>query len=172
MNPQEWIELFHTIREKPLSIITGIAVLFFSFRAMMLLRDIKRHQNDERMEQRQEAKLDLIMKEMNIPWDGRYETSQTEVKSCKKSSALLRAALFIFRKGKKHMNKMKSRKFWMAVVTGILIVLNDGLNIGIDQETVLAFAAIVVGYIFGESAVDAVRAKKDKKEPGDHGPAV
>ena len=52
------------------------------------------------------------------------------------------------------MNKFKSRKFWMAVVSGVLIVLNEGLDLGIDTETVIAFAAIIMGYIFAEAYVD------------------
>lgn len=171
MNPQEWIELFHTIREKPLSVITGVAVLLFSFRAMMLLRDIRRHQKDERMEIRQEQKLDLIMKEMGISWDGHLKKSQTEAKNCKKSLGLLRAALFIFRKGKLKMKKMKSRKFWMSVIAALLVIANEGLDLGVNSETVMAFAAIVVGYIFGESYIDAKKIDQ-KDEPGDHGPAV
>lgn len=59
------------------------------------------------------------------------------------------------------MQKFKSRKFWMAVVTAILVVLNDGLDLGVDSDTVLAFAGIVATWIIGESAVDATRKKGD-----------
>ena len=57
------------------------------------------------------------------------------------------------------MQKFKSRKFWMAVVTAILVVLNDGLDLGVDSDTVLAFAGIVATWNIGESAVDATRKK-------------
>lgn len=71
------------------------------------------------------------------------------------------------------MNKFKSRKFWMAVITGVLIILNDGLDLGIDQDTVLAFAGIMATFILGEAGVDALRSKpKDKDEYGDSGPAM
>lgn len=53
--------------------------------------------------------------------------------------------------------KLKSRKFWMAVVSAALIIANEGLGMNIPEDTVLAFAAIVIGYIFGESYVDAHR---------------
>ena len=71
------------------------------------------------------------------------------------------------------MNKLKSRKFWMAVVTAVLIVLNDGLDLGIDTETVIAFAGIVATFIIGESAVDAKRAggKSDDVAYSDSGSA-
>ena len=52
---------------------------------------------------------------------------------------------------------LKSRKFWMAVVGAALVILNDGLGLGIEQETVLKFAALVLGYIFAEAAVDVAR---------------
>lgn len=61
------------------------------------------------------------------------------------------------------MQKFKSRKFWMAVVTAILVILNDGLDLGIDHETVLAFAGLVISWILGESAVDTARARGAKQ---------
>ncbi len=50
--------------------------------------------------------------------------------------------------------KFKSRKFWLAVVSGILVILNEGLDLGIDQPTVMSFAALVLGWIFAEAYVD------------------
>ena len=55
------------------------------------------------------------------------------------------------------MDKLRSRKFWMAVAAAVLVILNDGLGLGIDEETVLAFVGLVLGYIFGEAYVDAKR---------------
>lgn len=52
------------------------------------------------------------------------------------------------------MEKLKSRKFWMAVVSAVLIVLNEGLGWGIPEETVMPFAALVLGWIFAEAYVD------------------
>lgn len=72
------------------------------------------------------------------------------------------------------MKKFTSRKFILAVTGAILIVLNDGLDLGIDSETVIAFAGLLATWIVGESAVDAKRAGGKNKidEPGDTGPAV
>ncbi len=50
--------------------------------------------------------------------------------------------------------KFKSRKFWLATVSGILVILNEGLDLGIDQQTVMSFAALVLGWIFAEAYVD------------------
>lgn len=50
--------------------------------------------------------------------------------------------------------KLKSRKFWVTVVSAILIVLNEGLGLDIDSEAVLGFAGIIMSYILGQSYVD------------------
>ena len=56
--------------------------------------------------------------------------------------------------------KLTSRKFWLSIVSATLVVLNDGLDLGIDQETVLVFAGLIFSFIFSEGIVDATRAKK------------
>jgi uncharacterized membrane protein len=55
------------------------------------------------------------------------------------------------------MNKFKSRKFWMAVVSGLLVIANEGLDLGLPTETIVALAALVLGWIFAEAIVDANR---------------
>ncbi len=52
------------------------------------------------------------------------------------------------------MDKFKSRKFWAAMITGVLIVLNDGLGWNVPAETVTQFAAVVLGWVFAEAYVD------------------
>jgi len=52
------------------------------------------------------------------------------------------------------MEKLKSRKFWMAVVTAVLIVMNEGLGWKIPVETVVSFAAVILGWVFAEAYVD------------------
>lgn len=56
-------------------------------------------------------------------------------------------------------SKWKSRKFWTAIVGAIVLVANEGLDLGLDRETILAFAALVLGYIFAEAGVDMTRKK-------------
>ena len=51
-------------------------------------------------------------------------------------------------------SKWKSRKFWLAIVGAALVIANEGLDMNLDRETVLAFAAIIIGYIFAEASVD------------------
>ena len=52
-------------------------------------------------------------------------------------------------------SKFKSRKFWMAVISAVLVILNEGLGHRINTDTVLAFAGIVMSYIFGQAIVDS-----------------
>jgi len=52
------------------------------------------------------------------------------------------------------MEKIKSRKFWMVVVSAVLLVLNEGLGLKVPTDTVLSFAGVVMAYLFGQSYVD------------------
>lgn len=63
------------------------------------------------------------------------------------------------------MSKFKSRKFILAIVGAILIILNEGLDMGINSETVLAFAGLLAVWISGESYVDGKRAEVTPNEP-------
>ena len=58
------------------------------------------------------------------------------------------------------LEKLKSRKFILAVASGVLIILNDGLGWGVDTETVLGFVGLVASYIFGEAAVDIAKVRR------------
>jgi len=58
--------------------------------------------------------------------------------------------------------KLTSRKFWMAIAGALIIVLNEGLGLGIPEETYWSIVALVLGYVFGEAAVDIARAKKSE----------
>lgn len=63
------------------------------------------------------------------------------------------------------MERLKSRKLWLAVVSAGLLIAKEGLEIPVDNETVLAFAGIVISAILGLAHVDA---KKVTKEDGVH----
>lgn len=52
------------------------------------------------------------------------------------------------------MERFKSRKLWMVIVTGVLLILNEGLGWNVPSDTVLPFVALVLSYIFGQSYVD------------------
>ena len=55
--------------------------------------------------------------------------------------------------------KLTSRKFWVAVASAAFIILSEGLGLNVDQELYWKLAALALGYIFGEAAVDIARAK-------------
>lgn len=53
------------------------------------------------------------------------------------------------------LEKIKSRKFIISVVSAVLVLLNQGLGYELPTETVLGFAGIVISYVLGQSYVDA-----------------
>jgi len=55
--------------------------------------------------------------------------------------------------------KFKSRKFWMAVVSGLLIIANEGLGLNLPKEAIITVASVVITYIIGESWVDSSHKK-------------
>ena len=59
------------------------------------------------------------------------------------------------------MEKLKSRKFWMAIVSAVIIVANEGLGWNLPAETIYAFAAVVLGWIITEGAVDMKATQPD-----------
>ena len=60
------------------------------------------------------------------------------------------------------MEKLKSRKLWMAVIGAFIVIANDGLGLGLDAETIKQFAQLVIGYIIGQGGVDVAIALKKK----------
>ena len=60
------------------------------------------------------------------------------------------------------MGKLKSRKFWMAVGGALLIVINEGLGLGINPTVYWAIVTPIVAYIFAEAAVDAAERRGNK----------
>lgn len=57
-------------------------------------------------------------------------------------------------------DRLKSRKFLMAVATALLIVLNEGLDLGIPADAYAWFVGVVISYIIGESYIDGKAAGK------------
>lgn len=59
------------------------------------------------------------------------------------------------------MSKLLSRKFIMALATGVLIILNDGLDMGLDSDTIMLVVGIVGGWIFVEGGTDIAKLRKE-----------
>jgi uncharacterized membrane protein len=53
--------------------------------------------------------------------------------------------------------KLTSRKFLMAIAAAGFVICTQGLDINIDSNTYWQVVTVVVGYIVGESIVDANR---------------
>ncbi len=56
---------------------------------------------------------------------------------------------------------MKSRKLWMAIVAAVIVVLNDGLGLGLPTDAIMTVAAIAISYILGQGAVDIAMIKSN-----------
>lgn len=115
--------------------------------------------------------LKIMMEGMGIKWSVPTSNENLKVTQKKKNKWFYMLSVMRLRvrsvkqyiiliRRNTNMNKLKSRKFWMAVVGAALVVLNDGLELGIDNETVLAAAGLLMTWIIGESAVDTVKTKK------------
>lgn len=52
------------------------------------------------------------------------------------------------------MEKLKSRKFWVAIISAVAVAFADQFGIALDGETVLGFVGIVSSYLVGQSIVD------------------
>lgn len=57
-------------------------------------------------------------------------------------------------------DKLKSRKFWLAIFGAVLPIINDTFKIGLNPTEVVAAVAALAAFIIGESAVDAAGAAK------------
>jgi hypothetical protein len=56
--------------------------------------------------------------------------------------------------------KLTSRKFWAAICGALIVILNEGLGLGIPEDTYWAIVGLISSYIFGEAIVDVARAKQ------------
>lgn len=180
------IDILHSLWRNGFSLTALGAVVFVILRQRKVKRKLQRlvpmlfSEDSEVKEYVQNQKviirnLKILFTFLGVEGEWNAGTSQSEKKDCRvrftslpKAGWLARyAGLFIpkqrifqFRKEKMNMNKFKSRKFILAVVGAILIILNDGLDLGIDSNTVLAFAGLLATWIVGESAIDATRTAK------------
>jgi hypothetical protein len=169
--------------------VAGLVFLFLKQRAIKrailkrLPRMLRRFQDAEsdRLERieaglnRMETKIDALLKHSGVEsWQSAssYNRSKNLAARNKTSSISPWAASTTARTVTQYTNwitrririmkaKLTSRKFWLAVVSAILVVLNEGLDLGISNETVLAFAGIVITWILGETAVDVKRIKQN-----------
>lgn len=95
-------------------------------------------------------------------WSNTQQNGQvtTPTLSYKRFFLLLQKVTILRRK--KIMERLKSRKLWITIVSAVLLVIKEGFDIPVDSETVLAFAGIVITAILGLAHVDAKRAEVTK----------
>ena len=55
--------------------------------------------------------------------------------------------------------KMKSRKFILTVVTALLTIANDGFGLGLPTTSILTITSLVTAYVLGQGYVDGQAAK-------------
>ena len=55
--------------------------------------------------------------------------------------------------------KLTSRKFLLSLSTALLIVLNEGLGLGIDPEAYKWICGVIIAYIAAEGAKDAIESR-------------
>lgn len=135
--------------------------------ALLLYSKLKKEKQKYLRNQRIERKLDYLIELEGGEWAADSLTVTT--KSLAKKKEMWFISLWqdyiTARSVKKYTNlpmgrkinvksKLASRKLWMAVVSAVLVVANEGLDLGIDTNTVLAFAGIIMSYIFGQAYVD------------------
>ena len=125
---------------------------------------------------RMEAKIDALMSAGGVQWGAdslngknapKRTTGQTRKSSSQQAESVLATiarrftrlkATYLSQQRRMNMrSKLLSRKFILAVVSGLLVILNDGLDLGIDSQTVLTFAGIIVSFIVSEAAVDVAK---------------
>lgn len=56
--------------------------------------------------------------------------------------------------------RLKSRKFLMALASAIFIILNEGLEMGVPVDVYGWIVGVVVAWILGESYIDGKAAGK------------
>lgn len=58
------------------------------------------------------------------------------------------------------LQRLKSRKFLLALAAALLIVLNEGLGLGVDPDAYGWIVGVVTAWLLGESYVDGKAAEK------------
>lgn len=61
----------------------------------------------------------------------------------------------------KWLELLKSRKFWAAILSVIVIIANDVFNIHLSLETLLPIVMTIIGWIVGQGMVDAAKVKAE-----------
>jgi len=55
------------------------------------------------------------------------------------------------------MQKLKSRKFWMAIIGAVVMLVNGCTELNLNATEIVAILVPIIGYILGEAWVDSRR---------------
>jgi hypothetical protein len=157
-------------------VLVIVALLRIQIIQNMILRRVpRRYRNKDRLEV-VEKKIDALLSAGGVSWDVDStigKNAPPEIIGQPRKSLLQQvvyahatiARYFTRSKETYHLSqrrmnmksKLLSRKFILALATGLLVILNDGLSLGLDTETIMYVVGIVATWILGEAAVDARR---------------
>lgn len=74
------------------------------------------------------------------------------------------------------MERLKSRKFWLAIIGALIPVINDQFGLNLDENTILAiiglFGVAIVGFAHEDGKKAANGGATDAQRTGDSGSAV
>ena len=67
------------------------------------------------------------------------------------------------------MQKMKSRKLWVTIATGVGVVLAQAFGVALEPEVIAGVVLLASSYIFGQGIVDKGVTTEQVKVAGDVG---
>lgn len=159
---------------------TGAIVVAILKNRKAVLKILHRGQEHETQLDRIEHKIDALMSKEGVTWDADLKSGKNALNGINgiRARSLLQQVAYVpvtiaryftplkgtYHSQQRRMNmksKLLSRKFLMALISAALVIANDGLNLGLDQNTIIAFGSIVVGWIIGETAVDVAKTKPE-----------
>lgn len=133
-----------------------------------LKKEKSRYERAERLERRQldiEHNIKLILDHMGIEGGRWNPTNSNPSKSISVMGIIPKTLLFLRRM---NMEKLKSRKLWLAILTVIVPVINKEFNINLDTPTVIAIIGGIASAILGLAHVDHAKAKGANNEQPDY----
>jgi hypothetical protein len=161
---QSWDEILYFISDIHNKGVSWGAVIT----AILLWKKINRNKRYHARDVRMEKKIDAIMERVGVECVN-LTVTESSTGSIKTSSTLRSAVLSVVRIAKRFINyltgrqtimeKLKSRKLWMALLAAILPIINTEFALGLDTNSILAVIGVIATYILGQAHVDAKRAE-------------
>jgi len=56
-------------------------------------------------------------------------------------------------------DRLKSRKFWLAVTSAVVVFLNKAFDLGLNEAETLMIVGSLLGFVLVEGVVDKARAE-------------